>query len=541
MQAPAHPDDETNALFALFAHGMGLRSIDLQNNRGEGGQNEIGPELFRDIGVLRTVRAAGGAPHRRRRAVLHARHRLRLLVRSRGSDRQVGPRGDRRRLRPADPHAPARRGRDDEHPGRAAAIARTRRRRCWCARRISAAGDPAKYPGADSRRAAAVAAEEAVLHRRRRRDRRGRRGGRRRRRLPPAPAAPPRTGSRRHAARRARQHRRRTTRCSAAPTRRSAPTRAAITSARASAALPALPGVSGGGRGGGGRRRRGDYQLMDTTHPRRRWTRTRRRSSTASTSAWPALAQYAGANPPAALTAGLAAIVEQAAARAEGVRRPATTPARRRRSKRAWRRVRALRAQLGSMGSARCGALRDRLPADDRRSATTGRGARGARPDVRRDRRRRAGDRRAAGRCRWWRSIAARTDVSVTGVDDRRLRRARRVHARRRRRRTRSSPAPSRCSVPKDAKLTEPYFHDNYWKHPANRAQSTSTRACRSACRSRRRRSARRSTSRPDSVEVTQDMPIQFRYVKDIYIGDKRMELNVVPAFSVRGDAARWR
>src|SRR3989454_10056865 len=54
MQAPAHPDDETNALFALFTHGMGLRSVDVQNNRGEGGQNEIGPELFREIGVLRT-------------------------------------------------------------------------------------------------------------------------------------------------------------------------------------------------------------------------------------------------------------------------------------------------------------------------------------------------------------------------------------------------------------------------------------------------------------------------------------------------------
>src|SRR6185369_4944354 len=51
MQAPAHPDDETNGLLALFAHGMGLRTVDVQNNRGEGGQNEIGPELFRDIGV----------------------------------------------------------------------------------------------------------------------------------------------------------------------------------------------------------------------------------------------------------------------------------------------------------------------------------------------------------------------------------------------------------------------------------------------------------------------------------------------------------
>src|SRR4029077_18007753 len=53
MQTPAHPDAETNALFALFTHGMGVRSGDVQNNRGEGGQNEIGPELFREIGVLR--------------------------------------------------------------------------------------------------------------------------------------------------------------------------------------------------------------------------------------------------------------------------------------------------------------------------------------------------------------------------------------------------------------------------------------------------------------------------------------------------------
>ena len=54
MQSAAHPDDEHNALFALYTRGMGLRSISLQTNRGEGGQNEIGPELFRDIGVLRT-------------------------------------------------------------------------------------------------------------------------------------------------------------------------------------------------------------------------------------------------------------------------------------------------------------------------------------------------------------------------------------------------------------------------------------------------------------------------------------------------------
>src|ERR1700727_2725178 len=54
LQAPAHPDDETNALFAYFGYGQGLRVIDVQNNRGDGGQNEIGPELFRNMAVLRT-------------------------------------------------------------------------------------------------------------------------------------------------------------------------------------------------------------------------------------------------------------------------------------------------------------------------------------------------------------------------------------------------------------------------------------------------------------------------------------------------------
>ena len=34
-------------------------------------------------------------------------------------------------------------------------------------------------------------------------------------------------------------------------------------------------------------------------------------------------------------------------------------------------------------------------------------------------------------------------------------------------------------------------------------------------------------------AEVTREVPVEFRYVKDIYLGDKRMELNVVPAFSV--------
>ncbi|MEJ2576971.1 MAG: PIG-L family deacetylase, partial [Gammaproteobacteria bacterium] len=54
MNTPAHPDDERNALFTTFGMGQGIRVIDLNNNRGEGGQNQIGPEIMHDIGVLRT-------------------------------------------------------------------------------------------------------------------------------------------------------------------------------------------------------------------------------------------------------------------------------------------------------------------------------------------------------------------------------------------------------------------------------------------------------------------------------------------------------
>ena len=37
-----------------------------------------------------------------------------------------------------------------------------------------------------------------------------------------------------------------------------------------------------------------------------------------------------------------------------------------------------------------------------------------------------------------------------------------------------------------------------------------------------------------DGVELTRDVPVEYRYVKDLYFGDKRMELSVVPAFSAR-------
>ncbi len=50
----AHPDDENNALHARLSRGMGARVSLLTLTRGGGGQNEIGPELFDGLRILRT-------------------------------------------------------------------------------------------------------------------------------------------------------------------------------------------------------------------------------------------------------------------------------------------------------------------------------------------------------------------------------------------------------------------------------------------------------------------------------------------------------
>ena len=54
MMITAHPDDEHNALLALMAKGKGVRTVLLTATRGDGGQNEIGPELFDALAALRT-------------------------------------------------------------------------------------------------------------------------------------------------------------------------------------------------------------------------------------------------------------------------------------------------------------------------------------------------------------------------------------------------------------------------------------------------------------------------------------------------------
>ncbi len=54
MHATAHPDDENNGLLVMLTQGLGIRTALATATRGEGGQNEIGPELFDALGVLRT-------------------------------------------------------------------------------------------------------------------------------------------------------------------------------------------------------------------------------------------------------------------------------------------------------------------------------------------------------------------------------------------------------------------------------------------------------------------------------------------------------
>ena len=55
MQTVAHPDDEDGGLLTLESRGQGNTVLLLTLNRGEGGQNKVGSNLFDVLGVLRTL------------------------------------------------------------------------------------------------------------------------------------------------------------------------------------------------------------------------------------------------------------------------------------------------------------------------------------------------------------------------------------------------------------------------------------------------------------------------------------------------------
>lgn len=61
MCVAAHPDDEDGATLALYRKKYGYKTFALLSTRGEGGQNEIGPELYEKLAVLRTDEMARAA------------------------------------------------------------------------------------------------------------------------------------------------------------------------------------------------------------------------------------------------------------------------------------------------------------------------------------------------------------------------------------------------------------------------------------------------------------------------------------------------
>ena len=61
MCVAAHPDDEDGATLALHRYKYGIRTFAVLATRGEGGQNEIGPELYDDLAVIRTREMAAAA------------------------------------------------------------------------------------------------------------------------------------------------------------------------------------------------------------------------------------------------------------------------------------------------------------------------------------------------------------------------------------------------------------------------------------------------------------------------------------------------
>jgi LmbE family N-acetylglucosaminyl deacetylase len=55
MQTTAHPDDEDGGMLTLESRGNGVSTLLMTLNRGEGGQNKLGSNLFDALGVLRTL------------------------------------------------------------------------------------------------------------------------------------------------------------------------------------------------------------------------------------------------------------------------------------------------------------------------------------------------------------------------------------------------------------------------------------------------------------------------------------------------------
>lgn len=508
MQIAAHPDDEHNALFALYGFGMGLRAVDVQCNRGEGGQNEIGPELFHDIGVLRTselltAHRIDGAEQYFTRAIDYGYSFDPQEVIDKWGRKDIV--GDFVRLirtiRPDVVLTMNIQGRGGDRAHEATTILSREAYR--------AAGDPSQYPDQIREGLRPWQAKKLYFTAQ---FGRGGRGG------PPQPPPPnlklvhPDTGE--YDALLGRTY---------AEIGNDART---SHKCQGTSGLPPLPGVTGG-RGGFGP---AGYQLVDSTI-----SGEMDRNETSMYDnidiSLASIVHYAGANPPEGLKSGMAAIVD-AARKAQsafdsgndaGVAAPVEA---------GLTAVRNLRAQLGSLGlsdDARYEIdFRLKIKEADYENAVIA--AHGLTFDAVADdglvvagqpvKLTILAQNRGAGE-------VTVEDIAISGFDGGSCKPGSIAT-------NAAYTCTSEAHVPNTAKLTAPYFHDNYWKHPENQAINEFDPDVQFGVPFRPSPFRVTFHVKAGSVDIAKDLPVEFRYVRDIYNGDKRMELAVVPAFSVR-------
>ncbi|MCX6549402.1 MAG: PIG-L family deacetylase [Acidobacteria bacterium] len=524
LQTAAHPDDEHNQIYAMLTHGQGLRSIDVQTTRGAGGQNEIGPELFQDIAVLRTselmsAHRLDGAEQRFMRTIDYGYSFSPPEVLAKWNQREAVSDVARfiRTFRPDVVLTMNIQGRGGDRAHEATAIV--------VREGFRAAADPAQFPeqikeGLRPWQAKKLyfTAGGGVI---------GAPppgGGRGAGAAPAAPPAPP-----------------------AQPAGKFATIDATVfdpllgrtyneigTDARSNhkcqgmGGLPALPGGAGGGRGFGPSR----YALQETTIASQKDKDETSFFEGIDTSI-AGLAQYAAPNPPESLKTGLAAIADAAQKARQafdggndaGTAAPVVA---------GLSAVRALRGQLAAMGLSEQARyeIDFRLENEEQDFRDAVLAAYGVSFEALADDGLVIGGQPvkvtlvAISRTG---SDVSVTDVSVAGFDGRAA----------------CTPGPLKkdvafacvadVQIPKDAKLTKPYWTDEYWNtRPQKAALDIYPPDVPFGVPFRPSPFQATFRLKAGGVDIVKDMPVQFRYVKDIFQGEKRIEVNVVPAFSVK-------
>jgi LmbE family N-acetylglucosaminyl deacetylase len=504
MQTAAHPDDETNALHAQFGLGMGLRSIIVQTTRGEGGQNEIGPELFGDMGVLRTSELL--AAHKIDGAEQYFTRAIDFGY-SFDPNEVIGKWGRAeivgdfvrliRTLRPDVLQTMNMQGRGGDRAHEATTVL-TREA-------YEAAGDPTKYPeqikeGLRPWRPLKLYFAANVQPP-------GGRGG-------PAPATPP-----------APQPKLVTANTNVYDPLLCRTYSEIGTEARANhkcqgmAGLPALPGATGGRGGGGGR----GYQRIDAPTDASLFDGIDTRLA--------GIARFAGPYPPSELRDALSEISDAAVkaqkAFASGDDAGTAAPV-----EDGLLKVRALRARLAKIALSPSAfyEIDFRLQQKERDFEDAVLAAHGLTFEAIAD-----DGLVVAGQPVKLSLIAINRGATQVGIA------AEAVGF--------DSPAAckpgeakkdavyscsSEAKIPKDATPTTPYFSDKYWKHPASAAINEFAPGVEFGVPFAPTPFRAVFHIKAGSVEIAKQVPVQYRYIKDVYTGEKRMELNVVPALSVR-------